>query len=72
MKGLHKRAGSVYNKPKDNRRKAEDETVKHLLKLMDCTPEEILGILDLADRLKAERKAGIAHPLLAGKTGHDF
>lgn len=42
--------------------------MKHLLKLMDCTPEEILGILDLADRLKAERKAGIAHPLLAGKT----
>ena len=42
--------------------------MKHLLKLMDCTPEEILGILDLADRLKAERKAGVAHPLLAGKT----
>lgn len=42
--------------------------MKHLLKLMDCTPEKILGILDLADRLKAERKAGIAHPLLAGKT----
>ena len=42
--------------------------MKHLLKLMDCTLEEILGILDLADRLKAERKAGIAHPLLAGKT----
>ncbi len=41
--------------------------MKHLLKLMDCTQEEILGILDLADRLKAERKAGVAHPLLAGK-----
>ena len=42
--------------------------MKHLLKLMDWTSEEILETLDLADRLKAENKAGIAHPLLKGKT----
>ena len=42
--------------------------MKHLLKLMDWTGEEILETLDLADRLKADNKAGIAHPLLKGKT----
>ena len=42
--------------------------LKHLLKLMDLSKEEILGLLDLADRLKAEKKAGIPHPHLAGKT----
>ena len=29
--------------------------MKHLLKLLDCTPEEIKEILDLADQLKADR-----------------
>lgn len=42
--------------------------MKHLLKLLDLSGKEILGLLDLADQLKAERKAGIPHPLLAGKT----
>ena len=42
--------------------------MKHLLKLMDLSREEILDLLDLADKLKAERKAGIPHPILAGKT----
>ena len=42
--------------------------MKHLLKLLDLSGEEILELLDLADKLKAERKAGIPHPLLAGKT----
>jgi ornithine carbamoyltransferase len=42
--------------------------MKHLLKLSDCTPEEILDILNFADQLKYEQKHGIAHPLLAGKT----
>ena len=42
--------------------------MKHLLKLMDLSKEEILELLDLADKLKAERKAGIPHPILAGKT----
>lgn len=42
--------------------------MKHLLKLGDLTPEEILSILNLADQLKYEQKHGIPHPHLAGKT----
>lgn len=42
--------------------------MKHLLKLLDWSKEEILETLDLADKLKAEKKAGIKHHLLAGKT----
>lgn len=42
--------------------------MKHLLKLLDWTPEEIEDTLELADRLKAEKKAGIKHPILEGKT----
>ncbi|MEA4894375.1 MAG: ornithine carbamoyltransferase [Oscillospiraceae bacterium] len=42
--------------------------MKHLLKLSDLTPEEILGILNLADQLKYEHKNGIEHPHLKGKT----
>ena len=42
--------------------------MKHLLKLSDLTTEELYSILDLADELKAERKAGIKKPYLAGKT----
>lgn len=32
---------------------------KHFLTLLDFTPEEITGLLDLAASLKAEKKAGI-------------
>lgn len=42
--------------------------MKHLLKLIDWSAEEILDCLDLADKLKAEKKAGIKHPILEGKT----
>ncbi len=42
--------------------------MKHLLKLLDLSPEEITELLDLADQLKYERKNGIAHPHLKGKT----
>lgn len=42
--------------------------MKHLLKLLDLSTEEILEILDLADKLKAETKAGIEHHILKGKT----
>lgn len=42
--------------------------MKHLLKMSDLSKEEIIGILDLADKLKDENKKGIKHPLLAGKT----
>lgn len=42
--------------------------MKHLLKLMDCTPEEIVSILNLADQLKYERKNHIPHHHLEGKS----
>lgn len=42
--------------------------MKHLLKLLDCRPEEITAILDLADQLKYERKHHIPHRLLEGKS----
>ncbi|HEX3027554.1 MAG TPA: ornithine carbamoyltransferase [Clostridia bacterium] len=42
--------------------------MKHLLKLLDLSKEEILDILNLGDQLKYEKKHGISHPRLAGKT----
>ena len=42
--------------------------MKHLLKLSDLTLDEIFSLLDLADKLKYEKKHGIPHPILAGKT----
>ena len=42
--------------------------MKHLLKLLDCSTEEIIGLLDLADQLKYERKNNIAHHHLEGKS----
>ena len=42
--------------------------MKHLLKLMDLTPEEISDILNTADQLKYEKKNGVVHHLLADKT----
>lgn len=42
--------------------------MKHLLKLLDLSKEEIIGILNLADQLKYENKNGIDHKLLKGKT----
>ena len=44
------------------------EPMKHLLKLSDLDGAQITGILNLADQLKYERKNGIDHPLLKGKT----
>ena len=41
---------------------------KDLLKMLDLTKEEITLILDTADRLKAERKAGKKHDFPEGKT----
>ena len=37
------------------------------LKLLDLTPGEIIGLLDLAAELKAQKKAGIPHRLFEGK-----
>ena len=42
--------------------------MKHLLKLLDLSTEEIIDILNLADQLKYEQKHGIPHPLLKGQT----
>ncbi len=42
--------------------------MKHLLKLMDLSTEEIIDILNLADQLKYEKKNGIEHPILKGKS----
>ena len=42
--------------------------MKHLLKLLDLSTEEIMGLLNLADQLKYETKHGIEHHLLKGKT----
>ena len=42
--------------------------MKNLLKLLDLSTEEIVGILDLADQLKYERKHNIPHELLKGQT----
>lgn len=42
--------------------------MKHFLKLMDWSPKEIASALNLADQLKYEKKNGIEHHLLKGKT----
>ena len=42
--------------------------MKHLLKLMDLSTNEISEILNLADQLKYEKKNGIQHYHLKGKT----
>ena len=42
--------------------------MKHLLKLLDLEPQEIVEILNLADRLKYKQKHGIPHRLLEGKS----
>ena len=42
--------------------------MKHLLKLMDLSEKEIVEILNLADQLKYEKKNGIEHHILKGKS----
>ena len=42
--------------------------MKHLLKLMDWSKKEITEVLNLADQLKFEKKNGIEHHHLKGKT----
>ncbi|MBR1458038.1 MAG: ornithine carbamoyltransferase [Oscillospiraceae bacterium] len=42
--------------------------MKHLLKMLDLSQQEIFDILDLADKLKYQTKHGIPHPILQGKT----
>lgn len=40
---------------------------KSFLKLLDFTPQEIMGFIDLAADLKAKKKAGVPHKLHEGK-----
>ena len=40
---------------------------RNFLKLLDFTPEEIMGLIELAQKLKAEKKAGIPHRNFVGK-----
>ena len=42
--------------------------MKNLLKMSALTPDEVVHILDVADQLKAEQKAGGNPPLLKGKS----
>ncbi|MEM4712880.1 MAG: ornithine carbamoyltransferase, partial [Archaeoglobaceae archaeon] len=42
--------------------------MKHLISISDLSPEELLSILELAERLKEERKKGIFKELLKNKT----
>ena len=42
--------------------------MKHLLKLSDWSAKEINEVLNMADQLKYEKKNGISHHLLPGKT----
>ena len=42
--------------------------MKNLLKLMDLSPKETLEVLNLADQLKYDKKNGIEHHYLKGKT----
>ena len=42
--------------------------MKHLLKMLDLSKEEIIDILNVADQLKYELKHNIPHPHLKGKT----
>ena len=42
--------------------------MKHLLKMSDLTPAELVHVLDVADQLKAQQKLGGTAPLLAGRS----
>lgn len=49
------------------RRMTMDLKGRSFLKILDFTPKEIEGLLDLAAELKAKKKAGIPHDNLRGK-----
>lgn len=42
--------------------------MKHFISLSDITPDEFMGLLDLADQLKLEHRSGQTQTPLAGKT----
>ncbi len=41
---------------------------KNLLKMQDLSHDELMGIIELAEKLKFEKKHGIPHEILKGKT----
>ena len=41
---------------------------KDLLKMADLTKDELFDLIELAEKLKYEKKHGIAHEILKGKT----
>ena len=45
--------------------------MKHLLKMSDLSPAELHHILDVAEELKAEQKAGTTPALLKQERGAD-
>ena len=47
---------------------AHNLKARNLLSMKDLSGEEIVGVLDTADQLKADQHAGRLKPLLAGKT----
>lgn len=42
--------------------------MKHLINIGDLSSDQFSQLLDMADHLKALVKAGVPHPVLAGKT----
>ena len=42
--------------------------MKHFIDINDLTHEEMINLLDLADKLKQQNKAGLEHKVLTGKT----
>ncbi len=45
-----------------------ENNMKHLLKMLDLSRDDIINLLNLADQLKCENKNGIPHKHLEGKT----
>ena len=41
---------------------------KDLLKMQDLSKDELMNLLELAEKLKYEKKHGIPHEILKGKT----
>ena len=42
--------------------------MRHFLTLADFTPDEFMALLTLGEKLKSEKKQGIPHPILKGKS----
>jgi len=67
-RGRHGAGGAGRGAGHDGADRSEGAGMKNLLKMSDLSPAELTHILDVADRLKADCKAGRTEPLLAGKS----